>query len=145
MARIHVELPSQFLFTAEIMVRVSDVNYGGHLGHDTLLTILQEARILFYRSLGYRDETSFEGSVGQIIADVAVQYKSESFAGDILVIHIGTLDITKYGFDMIYRVINKSNHKDVAIAKTGIVCFDYEKRKVAPVPMSLLNSLKSNQ
>lgn len=144
MARIHIDLPSQFLFTAEIMVRVSDLNYGGHLGHDTLLTILQEARILFYRSLGYRDETSFEGSVGQIIADVAVQYKSESFAADILVIHVGVLDITRFGFDMIYRVVNKSNGKDVAVAKTGIVCFDYGKRKVAPMPVSLLEHLKKN-
>jgi acyl-CoA thioester hydrolase len=144
MPRIHVELPESFLYTTELSVRVSDLNYGGHLGHDTLLTLLQEARVLFYRSLGYRDETSFEGSIGQIIADVAVQYKSESFLGDQLIISIGVTDATRYGFDMVYHVMNKTTGKDVAMAKTGIVCFDYEKRKVAAIPGSLAEKLHIN-
>lgn len=144
MPRIHIDLPSAFLYTTEISVRVSDLNYGGHLGHDTVLTLLQEARVLFYRSLGYRDETSFEGSVGQIIADVAVQYKSESFLEDLLLISIGVSDVTRYGFDMVYHVVNKTTGKEVAIAKTGIVCFDYTKRKVAAIPASLAEKLHIN-
>ena len=143
MARIIVSLPSEFRYTTQITVRASDLNYGGHVGNDTVLTLLQEARIHFYQSLGFRDETSFEGSVGQIIADAAIQYKSESFLGDILIIEIGVLEIGRSGFDMVYRITNKKTGKEVAVAKTGIVCFDYSRRKVTAIPPSLLEKLTS--
>jgi YbgC/YbaW family acyl-CoA thioester hydrolase len=134
MARIQIDLPESFLYTTELTVRASDLNYGAHVGHDAILTLLQEARILFYRSLGFSSELSFEGSVGQIIADAALQYKSESFLGDVLAISIAVADVTKVSFDMLYRIDNKNTGKEVARGKTGIVCFDYEKRKVAAVP-----------
>ncbi len=137
MPRIQIDLPESFLYTTELAVRASDLNYGAHVGHDAILTLLQEARIMFYRSLGFSSELSFEGSVGQIIADAALQYKSESFLGDVLVISIAVADITKVSFDMLYRIDNKNTGKEVARGKTGIVCFDYERRKVASIPEGL--------
>ncbi|HTE31722.1 MAG TPA: thioesterase family protein [Chryseolinea sp.] len=144
MPRVQLSLPSAFIFKTEIEVRVSDINYGGHLGNDTLLTLLQEARVRFYRQLGFKNEISFEGSIGQIIADAAIQYKAESFLGDILVIQIGVSDFTRVGFDMNYRVTNKETGKDIAIAKTGIICFDYSKKKVSSIPQDLLAKLQDN-
>ena len=141
MARIHLDLPEKFLFSTEIHVRVSDINYGGHVGNDAILTLMQEARVQFYRSLGFKNEVSFEGPVGQIIADSAVVYKSESFLGDMLIIQIGAADFNKYGFDLVYLLTNKETGKEVARGKTGIVCFDYDKRKVASIPASVLKKL----
>lgn len=142
MARITIDLPETFLFTTEIPVRASDLNYGNHLGHDSVLTIAQEARIQFYRHLGFQNELSFEGPVGQVIADAAVVYRSESFLGDVLVCSIAATDFTRYGFDLLYLIINKATNKEVARVKTGIVCFDYEKRKIALVPGILLSKLQ---
>ena len=142
MARIHIELPDKFLFETEIVIRVADLNYGGHVGNDTILTLMQEARVLYYRSLGFQSEVSFEGSVGQIIADSAIQYKAQSFLGDTLIIEIAVAEFTRYGFDMYYKITNKASGKEVARGKTGIVCFDYTKGKVASVPISLLEKLK---
>jgi acyl-CoA thioester hydrolase len=107
-----------------------------------MLTLLQEARIQFYRSLGFKDETSFEGSVGQIIVDAAVQYKAESFLGDVLVVQIAADDFTKFGFDLLYEVKNKSTRQEIARAKTGIACFDYQKRKVTRIPQVLASKLQ---
>lgn len=142
MARIHIDLPEKFLFTAEIAVRVSDLNYGGHVGNDSILTLMQEARVQFYRSLGFPNEISFEGSVGQIIADAAIQYKTQTFLGDVITIDIGVGEFNRYGFDMLYRLTNKATGKEVARGKTGIVCFDYSKGKVASIPVSLLGKLQ---
>jgi acyl-CoA thioester hydrolase len=142
MARLHINLPETFLFSTDIAVRVSDLNYGGHVGNDTMLTLLQEARIQFYRSLGFKDETSFEATVGQIIIDAAVQYKAESFLGDVLEIQIAAEDFTKFGFDLLYDVRNKSTGQEVARAKTGIVCFDYQKKKIARIPEALASKLQ---
>ncbi len=144
MSRIQIDFPETFAFKTELTVRASDLNYGGHVGNDTMLTLLQEARIQYYRQLGFKDEVSFEGSVGQIIADAAVQYKSESFLDDVLIIEIAVSDFNKYGFDMLYRVKNKQTDKEVARGKTGIVCFDYAKRKVASIPSILLQNLQQN-
>lgn len=143
MTRTDSTIPEKSIFTTELTVRVSDLNYGGHVGNDTMLTLMQEARVQFYRELGFKDEISFEGKVGQIITDAAIQYKSEAFLGDVLLIRIAVAGYNKYGFDMYYIVENKLTEKKVAIGKTGIVCFDYEKRKIATVPAVLLEKLKA--
>jgi len=144
MPRIHIDLPEKFVFQTDIAVRISDLNYGNHVGHDTILTLMQEARVIYYRSLGLKDELKFEGEVGQIIADAAIQYKSESFIGDVLNVKIGLTDFSKYGFDMIYVLENKATGKEVARGKTGIVCFDYSLRKVARIPETFLSKLLPN-
>ena len=141
MARLEIEMPQKFVFRAELPVRVSDLNYGGHVGNDAILRLMQEARVLFYRSLGIRDETTLDGRIGQIIIDSAVIYKSESFLGDILTFDLGISDFSKYGFDMFYLILNKETSKEVARGKTGILCFDYERRKVVSVPQTFLDKL----
>jgi acyl-CoA thioester hydrolase len=143
MARVQLDLPEKFLFSTVLTIRASDLNYGNHVGHDRVLTLMQEARINFYRTLGFKNELNFEGAVGQVIADVVVQYKSESFLADELVIKIGVSDFNKYGFDMYFLIENKDTGKEVARGKTGIVCFDYDLRKVARIPEGLRQKLQS--
>ena len=145
MARIEIHLPETYRFQTEISVRVTDLNYGNHVGNDRILAIMHEARLQYYRSLGFRDELSFEGSVGHVVSDAAVAYKSEAFMGDVLVCSIATRDFSRYGFDMVYLIINKVTGREVARGKTGIVCFDYEKRKVAIVPEVLLKKLGADE
>jgi acyl-CoA thioester hydrolase len=137
MARIEITLPEKFIFQTQIAVRVSDLNYGNHVGNDSILTLMQEARTLFYRSMGFESEVKLEGNIGQIVSDAAIVYKAESFLGDVLKIEIGLNDIHKYGFDLFYRITKGDDKKEVALGKTGIICFDYEKRKIATVPEKL--------
>jgi YbgC/YbaW family acyl-CoA thioester hydrolase len=142
MSRVDLTLPEKFLFSTEMVVRASDLNYGNHIGHDRILSLMQDARVEFYRSIGFKNELNFEGSIGQVISDVIVQYKSESFLGDVLVMHIAVTDFNKYGFDMYYKVENKASGKEVARAKIGIVCLDYATRKIARIPEILKNRLE---
>lgn len=141
MARLQLDLPASFIFSAELMVRTSDLNYGAHVGNDNMLQLMQEARVAFYRSKGFSSELNFEGSVGHLVADALVIYKAEAFLGDVLTIQLAVTDLNKYGFDMLYQVTNKATGKELARGKTGIVCFDYEKKKVAVVPISLRSIL----
>lgn len=143
MARLELTLPSHFIYVTELAVRVNDLNYGAHVGNDNMLALMQQARINFYRENGFKDEISFEGSVGQVISDALVIYKAEAFLGDVLLIQLAIEDISKYGFDMLYQVMNKASGKEVARGKTGIVCFDYDKRKIAPIPERLLSVITS--
>ncbi|MBX2968167.1 MAG: thioesterase family protein [Cyclobacteriaceae bacterium] len=141
MARIHIDLPEKFIFSIDLPVRVSDLNYGNHVGNDSILTLMQEARALFYRSLGFKNEIELDGPIGQVVADAAIVYKSESFFGDELCIEIGLGEFHKYGFDLFYKITNNTTGKETARGKTGIICFDYEKRKMAMVPEVLQKKL----
>ncbi|RDC61628.1 acyl-CoA thioesterase [Adhaeribacter pallidiroseus] len=139
MARIKIELPENYVFSTTIKVRVSDINYGGHLGNDALLSILHDARLQYLQSLGYT-ELAF-GSSSLIMADVAIEYKGEGFLGDTLFIQMAPADFNKYGFDLLYRVTNQDN-KPVAHAKTGMLCFNYTTRKVVSVPLEVRAKLE---
>ncbi|WP_242921279.1 acyl-CoA thioesterase [Pontibacter liquoris] len=131
MPRIHITLPAHTHFEATIPVRITDLNYGGHLGNDALLSILHEARLQLLHHYGYSELDL--GGVGIIMADVAIAYKGEGFYGDILTIKMAFDEISKYGFDITYHVVNQHG-KDVAHAKTGILCFNYATRKLMGLP-----------
>ena len=132
MARVKIEIPEKFIFKTEIAIRVTDLNYGGHLGNDSVLSICHEARLRFLKHLGY-SELDVEGS-GIIMSDAAIQYKGEGFHGDELIIEIGVNDFTKKGCDFVYRLTNKETGKIIAIVKTGIVFYDYNLRKIVAIP-----------
>jgi acyl-CoA thioester hydrolase len=142
MPRLQLDLPETFLFETDLTIRVSDLNYGGHVGNDRILLLMQEARVIFYRSLGFTDEITLDGTIGQIVADAIVLYKSESFLGDTLTVKLQVQNITRFSFDMIYLLLNKPDGREVARGKTGIVCFDYKKRKVAAIPEKLHSALE---
>ena len=61
MARVKIDLPQAFQFQTEIQVRISDINYGGHLGNDALLALLQEARVQMLKQYKW-SEVDIEGS-----------------------------------------------------------------------------------
>ena len=61
MARISIELPEQFPFSTELEVRVSDLNYGNHLGNDQALGLIHEARRRYLRALAL-EEIAADGS-----------------------------------------------------------------------------------
>lgn len=131
MARIKVAIPAHTHFEATIPVRITDLNYGNHLGNDALLSILHEARMQLLGHFGW-SELSI-GGAGMIMADVAIEYKGEGFYGDVLSIKLAFDDVSKYGFDITYHVVNQQG-KEVARAKTGMLCFDYQNRKLMALP-----------
>lgn len=132
MPRVKIELPDSFLFTTELSVRIDDINYGGHLGHDTVYTLTHEARVRFFNSFGFSEEDI--GGVGIVIADSAAVYKSESFYGDRVTVSIATGEYSNHGCDIFYLLENKTKDQEVARVKTGIVFFDYSRRRVARMP-----------
>lgn len=137
MARIKLDLPADFPFTTELPVRITDVNYGGHLGNDALLGLLHEARVRFLAHYGL-SELNIHG-LGIIMADSVIVYKSEAFPGELLTIAVAVTDFNRYGCDFVYQVTEKTSQREVARAKTGIVFFDYQKRAVQRVPQPFLD------
>ncbi len=132
MARTKLDLPAEFHFATELVIRVGDINYGGHLGNDAVLSLIHEARVRFLKEHGYT-ESNIEGA-GIIMADAVVIYKSEGFHGDILTVEVEVRDFQNAGCDFYYRLSNRETGTEVARAKTGIVFYDYAARKTVRVP-----------
>ncbi len=130
MARVQIIFPERNIFSTEINIRITDLNYGGHLGNDAMLSLLHEARVRFLKHFGY-SEMDVEG-VGIIMSDVAIQFKTEAFYGENLKIEIATAEFTRVSFDLIYRV--SCSGRVVSLAKTGIVFYDYHNKKVVSMP-----------
>ena len=132
MPRIKIDLPEYFAFSTEIPVYIGHINYGHHLDNAALISLVAEARVRFFRSLGY-SELDVEG-VGIVVADVAAQYKSEAFHGETLVVDMAADDFNRFGCDLVWRITDRDSGREVARGKHGIVFFDYAVRKPKDVP-----------
>jgi acyl-CoA thioesterase FadM len=141
MPKIKIELPDKFSFTAVIPVRITDLNYGGHAGNDSILSIIHEARVQFLRHYGY-GELDLAG-VGLIMSDVAIEFKSELFYGEALRVSVTAGEFSRVGFDLFYKLEKEAGDKQVpvAFAKTGMVCFNYSLKKIAAVPVEVSSRL----
>ncbi|MET3998328.1 thioesterase family protein [Marinobacterium sp. MBR-109] len=139
MARIKLDMPDNYLFSTELCVRISDINYGGHMGNDAVLSMVHEARLRFLKHYHYA-EFDVEGA-GIIMTDSAIVYKAEGFHGDRVQVDVTVADFNKYGCDLYYLLSNKDTAVEIAHAKTGIVFFDYTARKVVAVPEGFRNKM----
>lgn len=132
------------LTTCTISVRISDINYGGHVGNDSILTILHEARLQWLQSRGM-SELNADGT-SMIMGDVMIAYKGESFYGDKLQVDIWSDEVSERSFDLLYRVktMRGDTPVEIAHAKTGMIAFDYEERKVVKLGEGLKKKLQNN-
>ncbi len=140
--RVKIKFPEQSpvaVFT--IPVRITDINYGGHLGNDAVLSVMQEARMQLLASGGFTELQV--GGHGLIMGDVMIAYRGESFYGDVLLIEIFVDELSGRTFDLLYRIKARRGEQDLLIAeaKTGMICFDYDKRKIVEMGTPLKSLL----
>lgn len=130
MNRIKIDLPQAFSFNTRITIRITDLNYGGHVGNDTFLSLIHEARQRFLNHHGYA-ELEFDGH-GIIMADAAIEFKAELNYGDEVEISVVATDFTRLGFDLYYKleIVKSSGNILAGKAKTGMLCYDYDSKKV---------------
>lgn len=141
MSRVKVDLPENFMFSTKIPVRITDINYGGHVGNDTILSILHEARVQYLQHYGYSELNC--GGTGLIMSDVAIEFKNELFYEDAIIAFVKAAEFSKVAFEIYYKLEKHNNNGNalIAVAKTGMVCFDYENKKVAAVPAGVKEKL----
>lgn len=121
------------MFKILLPVTIADINYGGHLGHDRLLSLMHEARLAFFEQFS-QSEIDFFG-VGLILKALQVSYRQEAFRGDVLEMSIHIEQIRGSGFEMHY-VIRNQDAALIAEAVVEMVAFDYGQRRVVRLPDS---------
>ena len=67
------------------------MNYGGHVGNDSFLSLIHEARQQFLNHFGY-SELQFE-NVSLIMADASIEFKKELNYGDEVKISVAAIGL----------------------------------------------------
>ncbi|RMH82754.1 thioesterase [Pseudomonas sp. AOB-7] len=133
MARLTLEFPEdQYCYSTHLTVRVTDINGANHLGNDSMISMISEARARFLYEVGIR-ETDGNGT-GIIVTDLATTYRAEAHARDQLLFEVGVMDFNRYGGDITFRISRPADGTLVAMAKSGFVFFDYHQSRVVPMP-----------
>jgi acyl-CoA thioesterase FadM len=134
MERIKLNLANNFSFFTSIPIRITDLNYGGHVGNDVFLVLIHEARQQFLKYFGYA-ELNFAG-VSLIMADAAIEYKTELNYGDIVKISVAAVNFDRIGFDLHYLLEIEKDGQLISAgkAKTGMICYNYDLKKKVSFP-----------
>ena len=141
MERVKVSLPTSFLFSTTLSIRITDLNYGGHVGNDVFMSLVHEARQQFLLHHGY-SELSFAGT-SLIMADAAIEYKHELAYANEVRISVAAIGFDKMGFDIYYLIEVKKDERWTLAGKvkTGMLCFDYSAKKIVGVPQEAAEKL----
>ncbi|MDO3379456.1 acyl-CoA thioesterase [Geoalkalibacter halelectricus] len=130
----------EFGFVLPYVVRVADINYGGHVSNAAVLNYFQDARIAFLAALGPYSELDIGAGCGLIMPESHVRYHAEMFLGDVLQIGVRTDKIGRSSFDLAYRIERQGEL--TAEGTTPLVAFDYTARKPRRLPPTFRQALE---
>lgn len=132
------------VFQTDILIQVSDINYGGHLGNDRFLTIAQEARVRWLRSNGWSELNIGNSSAGLIVTEAHLQFLKEAFLGQILQVIVAVIEYSLCSMIISYQLIDKKTLDCIGKITTKVAFFDYQKRKIVKVPAAFVDLINSN-
>lgn len=141
MPRLKIDLPEKIIGVFTIPVRITDINYGNHVGNNSFVEIIHEARMQFLKQNGFT-ELDVAGS-SLIMNELLLEFINESFYEDLLQVKIFVGEISRVSFELFYSISTFRNSHEIILAKakTGMVCFNYKEKRVETIPSELKNIL----
>jgi acyl-CoA thioester hydrolase len=124
-------------FHIDLDVRVGDLNYGNHVGHQHYFLYFQEARMAYLKQLGY-SETDIEG-LSMVVAEASCRYKRELLHGDRIQVQCGIAEIKSKAFIFEYTIT-----RDLTVCATGAttsLCLDPGSKRVASLPEAFVQAV----
>ena len=79
------------------------------------------------------------------MGDLAIEFKNESFYGDQVEVIIYAGEVARVSFELFYQLSTIRNNIKIILAnaKTGMISYDYEKKKPVSLPNNALKILLS--
>lgn len=144
MAFIKLKEMNSYEFQYQTKINIRDINYGGHLGNDSFVALLHEARIDLLSKMGLSELDLGDGKTGIIIVDLVVNFKKEAFLLDEIIIYSHIDEISNISFRIFYKIIRIKDNALIGLGETGLVCFNYKERIISEIPQSFLEKIKNN-
>lgn len=135
MPRLNLQMPTNIIYQTQLRVAIEHINYSQHLGHDSLIKLLHEARVQFFLAFGMQ-ELNVDGKITMLVT-LEVEYKQQAFYGDELSFAMALGQHDQKSCELYYQVMRLKDDKLIALARTGMIFYDPAEQKVAPIPLSL--------
>jgi YbgC/YbaW family acyl-CoA thioester hydrolase len=129
---------NNYNFAIPLTVRVADLNYGNHVGHQNFLLYFQEARMAYLAQFGC-SELDIKG-YGMMITAIQCRYKHELFLGDEIEVYCKVCELKSKRFTMQYLI--KKQEMVCATGTTDNVCIDYKAKQIACLPIEFIDDIK---
>jgi acyl-CoA thioester hydrolase len=126
-----------FKFHISLAVRVSDLNYGNHVGNQNFLSYFQEARVAYLNQFGYSEMDM--GGCGMILAEAGCKYKRALFLNDHVHVACAVVELKSKRFTMAYLI--ERDHTVCAEGFTINLAFDYQSNKVVRLPEEFIRQI----
>lgn len=142
MERVQLEFPAQAtMHRHALTVRIGDMNYAHHLGHDALVSLLHEARIAALASLGMT-EWDMAG-YPSVIADLAVQYQGEASWPEALVAETAIPEpaADSKRLTIYHRLVREYDSQLIATARLTLMVVDPSSGRPVALPESVRATL----
>jgi len=121
-----------------LKVRISDINYGNHVGHETFFSFFQEARIAYLDQFGFSE---FDiGGCGIMVSEANCKYRHELSFGDDVRVQCRVSGLKTRTFTMDYRILRGVD--TCAYGFTTILCIDYVNKKIVRLPQAFVTKIK---
>lgn len=143
MERVKLDFPEADLrHQHPLTVRITDMNYGRHLGHDAVISLLHEARAQALQALGLSEADM--GGYPSVAADIAVQYQAEARFPDALVIDTAIPAPTGKAVTVYHRIRREADARVVATARINMMLIDLETGRPVAVPGEVCERLSGS-
>ena len=141
MERVKFKLPENEVFKMPLTLMVNHMNYGNHLGNDSVMTLNHEARIQWLRSLGHTELDIY--GAGLIQSDAMVMYRSEGHLGQEIVLKLFVGEFNSKIINIYCQILDATTEKEIARIKNGLIFYDYEKKSMTQVSETFLEKLRN--
>lgn len=124
-----------------VKVRFCETDALGHVNNTSFFIYLEEARVLFFESIGYSmkmDGWEF------ILASTKCDFIGQAFFNQKLKIETEVSKIGNKSFHLAHSIIDDVTGELVARGEAIIVYFNFEMQKSMPIPNELKEALQSH-
>lgn len=143
MGRVKLHELANYAFHHQLNVRVTDLNYAGHLGNVAAIGLIHEARARTMNALGLGELNLGDDQTGFIMADLQVNYLQRGFLFDTVQADVHLGEIRHRSFRIFYRL--RRNDENLVLAETGMIAYNYTSRGVVSLPQAFLDAVKKHQ
>lgn len=129
----------RFNFSIPLTIRVSDLNYGNHVGYQNFFSFFQEARIAYLAQFEYSELDI--GGCGFVVSEANCRYQQELFLNDAIQVACCVSQLKSKLFMMEYQV--SKTDQICAQGFTKNLCYDYTAKKVAHLPEAFATAVRN--
>jgi len=113
-----------------------------HVGHMNVMWYVgkfDEATWQLFAKMGITPEYMRESLRGMVAVEQKIAYKKELWAGDVVLIHSGVLEIREKMVRFCHEMLNEVTKEVVATTSLKGVHIDTKTRKTCPFPTEIIN------